>query len=203
MNELASYQSLPIEELRERVTDDLVRHYSQERVSLEDFERRTSLVTKAATRGEILTQVADLSPLPAEAGRPASAAAPAGSRGAGWKVASGGFRLSDVNIAIFSGSDYKGVWQAPRNLNSLCVFGGSNIDLRRAVVPPEGVTISCLCLFGGVDIVVPPGMRLQVRGLGVFGGFDRISNEVDDPYAPTVVVEGLALFGGVSVRVRA
>ena len=199
MNELSRYQSLPVEELREKVTDDLVRHYSQERVSLEDFERRASLVTKAATRAEILAQVADLPPLPAEdkpeRGRKAAAS--------GWKVATDAARTSDVNIAIFSGSDYKGVWQVPRNLSSLCVFGGSNIDLRRAVVPPEGVTISCLCLFGGVDIVVPPGMRLQVRGIGVFGGFDRTSNEVDDPYAPTVVVEGLALFGGVSVRVKA
>lgn len=200
MNELSRYQSLPVEELREKVTDDLVRHYSQERVSLEDFELRASLVAKAAARAEILAQVADLPPLPAE-DKPERdrKAAPA----SGWKVASGAARMSDVNIAIFSGSDYKGVWQVPRNLNSLCIFGGSNIDLRRAVVPPEGVTIRCLCLFGGVDIVVPPGMRLQVRGIGVFGGFDRTSNEVDDPYAPTVVVEGLALFGGVSVRVKA
>ena len=95
------------------------------------------------------------------------------------------------------------MWQAPRNLTTLCVFGGCNIDFRKAVVPEEGVAISCLCLFGGVDIVVPPGMRVRVRGVGIFGGFDRTANEVDDPYAPTIVVEGLALFGGVSVRVRA
>lgn len=199
MNDLSQYESLPLDRLRDKVMDDLVRHYSQERVSLEDFERRTTLVARAATKAEMLTQVADLPALSAEAGR----AATSPSKAATWRVSAGRSRPSDVSIAIFSGSDFKGVWQAPRNLTSLCVFGGSNIDLRKAVVPPEGVNISCLCLFGGVDIIVPPGMRLYVRGIGVFGGFDRTSNEVDEPEAPTVVVEGLALFGGVSVRVRA
>ncbi len=51
-------------------------------------------------------------------------------------------------------------------------------------------------------MIAPRGMRVVVRGMGVCGGFDRTSNEVDDPDAPTVVVEGIALFGGVSVRIK-
>lgn len=197
MNEMARNETVPIDELRDQVMDVLVKHYSLERVSLEEFERRTDLVSKAATKAELLRQVADLPELPDE-GRSRRQAQPSAS----WRVGSGNARPSDFSIAIFSGSDYKGVWQAPRSLTSLCVFGGSSIDLRKAVVPAEGVTISCLCIFGGVDVIVPPGMRVLVRGLGIFGGFDRTSNEVDDPYAPTIVVEGLALFGGVSVKVR-
>jgi hypothetical protein len=199
MNDLAQYENIPIEKLRDRVMDDLVKHYSLENVGLEEFERRTELVSKASNRGELIAQVADLPELPAER-REARASAPSGS--ASWRVGSANARLNDYAVAIFSGSDFKGVWQAPRNLTALCVFGGSNIDFRKAVVPEEGVTISCLCLFGGVDIVVPPGIRVRVRGIGIFGGFDRTANEVDDPCAPTIVVEGLALFGGVSVRVR-
>jgi hypothetical protein len=197
MNDPAQYESVPIEKLRDQVMDDLVKQYSLERVSLEEFERRTDLVSKGATRGELIAQLADLPDLPAErrAARPAPSSAT-------WRVSSANARPNDYSVAIFGGSDFKGVWQAPRSLTALCVFGGSNIDFRKAVVPEEGVTISCLCLFGGVEITVPPGMRVQVRGAGVFGGFDRTSNEVDDPDAPTIVVEGLALFGGVSVRVR-
>ncbi len=201
MNDIARYEAIPIDQLRDKVMDDLVKHYSLERVSLDEFERRTDLVSKAETRGELIAQVSDLPGLPAEGGERRQAKAPAGA--ASWRVGAGNARLNDFSLAIFSGSDYKGVWQAPRNLTSLCIFGGSSIDLRKAVVPPEGVTISCLCLFGGVDVIVPPGMRVHVRGMGIFGGFDRTSNEVDDPYAPTIVVEGIALFGGVSVKVRA
>jgi hypothetical protein len=200
MYDLARYDSLPIEKVRDRAMDDLVRHYSLERVDLSEFERRTDLISKAMTRGEILAQVADLPELPSEA-RETRRSAPAAASGS-WRVSSAGARANDFSIAVFGGSDHKGVWQAPRSLTTLCVFGGSSIDLRKAVVPEGGVTISCLCIFGGVDVIVPPGMRLQVRGMGIFGGFDRTSNEVDDPRAPTVFVEGLALFGGVSVKVR-
>jgi len=200
MKDLAQYESLPIEKLRDQLMDDLVRHYSQERFSLEEFERRTTHLSKAETRSELMAQVADLPSLAPEAtGRKASMA----SAQTTWRVATGSSRPNDFAVAIFSGSEFKGIWQAPRALTNLCVFGGSSIDLRRAVVPSDGLTISCLCLFGGVDIIVPPGMRLYVRGIGVFGGFDRTSNEIDDPAAPTIVIEGLALFGGVSVRVKA
>jgi hypothetical protein len=203
MNELARYESIPVEALRDRVMDDLVKHYSLERVSLEEFERRTDLVSKASTRGELIAQVADLPDLPPERREPRPYAGTASAPATTWRVSSGNARPSDFSLAIFSGSDYKGVWQAPRTLTNLCVFGGSSIDFRKAVVPADGVTVTCLCLFGGVDVIVPPGMRVQVRGVGIFGGFDRTSNEVDDPDAPTIVVEGLALFGGVSVKVRA
>jgi hypothetical protein len=176
--------------------DDLVKHYSLERVSLEEFERRTERVSKGASRGEVLAQVADLPPLrPERSAKPESASAT-------WRIAARDPRPNDFAVAVFSGTEYKGVWQAPRNLGSLCVFGGSNIDFRKAVVPAEGVTVSCLCVFGGVDIIVPPGMNVRVRGFAVFGGFDRPNHEIDDPNAPTINVEGLALFGGVSVRVR-
>jgi hypothetical protein len=39
--------------------------------------------------------------------------------------------------------------------------------------------------------------------MGIFGGFDRPNNEIDDPMAPTVVIEGIALFGGVDVKIKA
>lgn len=203
MNEVARYESIPVDQLRDAVMDDLVKHYSLERIGLEEFERRTDLISKATTRGELIAHVADLPALPAEA-REAAPYAPRGAATAAtWRVNSRNARPNDFALAVFSGSDYKGVWQAPRALTTLCVFGGSSIDFRKAVVPAEGVTVSCLCLFGGVDVIVPPGMRVLVRGVGVFGGFARTSNEVDDPDAPTIVVEGLALFGGVSVRVKA
>ena len=202
MYDIARYESVPVDELRDRVMDDLVKQYSLERLELDEFERRSSLVAKATSRGEMVAQLADLPDLPSESPGPARGTAK--TRGpAAWSISSGSVRQSDVSVAIFSGSDLKGQWRAPRHLASLSIFGGTNIDLRRAIVPADGITISCLCAFGGTDIIVPPGMRVMTRGVGIFGGFDRTDNEVDDPAAPTVVVEGLAVFGGVSVKVRA
>ena len=204
MNDIANYEGLPVAELRDRVMDDLVRQYSLERVSLDEFERRTELVSAATSRGEVLAQVADLPPLPEERpSRPAAPSRPRAAAGRGrWRVDPEGSRPSDLSLAIFGGSDYKGVWRAPRQLVSICVFGGSKIDLREAIVPPDGVSISTVCLFGGLDVIVPPGMRVATRGAGIFGGFDRTNSEPDDRDAPTVAIDGIALFGGVSVKVR-
>jgi hypothetical protein len=200
MNDLAHYETVSVEKLRDRVMDDLVKHYSLERIDLNEFERRTDLVSKASTRGELIAQVSDLPAIEEEAPkRPAQREA---ARAGSWSVATGEVKQSDLSIAIFGGSDFRGVWRAPRRLSSLCVFGGSNIDLRKAIVPEEGVTISCICAFGGADIIVPRGMRVQTKGIGIFGGFDGANNETDDPYAPTIVIEGIAVFGGVSVKIR-
>jgi hypothetical protein len=201
MNDLAIYDSIPTEKLRDRVMDDLVKHYSIENIEMEEFERRSGIVAKAASRGELIAQVADLPDLAPEEKRRSTAR---GNRSAnqGWSIATGPVRPTDMAVAIFGGSDFKGVWRAPHRLATMCIFGGANIDLRKAIVPQEGVVISCLCAFGGADVIVPPGMRVTTRGIGIFGGFDRANNEVDDPDAPTVVIEGLAVFGGVSVKIR-
>jgi hypothetical protein len=198
MNAMALYDSIPTDQLRERIIDDLVKHYSRERIDLAEFERRTELASKASSRGELIAQVADLpSPTDGPEARPRARTSPEG-----WGVAEKPARQSDFAVAVFGGSDFRGVWRAPRRLSALAVFGGSTIDLRKAIVPAEGMTISCICAFGGVDVVAPRGMRVQTRGMGIFGGFDRADNEPDDPGAPTITIEGIAVFGGVSVKIR-
>ncbi len=199
MNDLTGFETVPMEQLRDSVMEGLVRHYSLENLDLDEFERRTEQVSKATSSSELLAQISDLPELPSQRGETGTVSSTGSTS---WRIASGNVKPNDFSVAIFGGSDFRGAWQAPRNLSALCVFGGSSIDLRKAVVPAEGVTINCLCVFGGVDVIVPPGMRLHVRGMGIFGGFDRSDNQVDDPIAPTIVIEGLALFGGVSVRVR-
>jgi len=52
-----------------------------------------------------------------------------------------------------------------------------------------------------VDVIVPPGVEVVVRGVGIMGGFDHRENGVPaEPGAPRVIVTGVAFWGGVSVR---
>jgi hypothetical protein len=203
MKDLVRDESVPMEGLRDRVMDDLVKHYSLERVSLEEFERRSDRVSKAPTRDEIIAQVADLPPIDPERRKKGDIQARGAAISERRPSVYSGARESDVAIAIFGGTDFRGAWRAPRKLNSLCLFGGIKIDLRKALIPEEGLTIVCACAFGGVEVVAPPDINLVVRGMGIFGGFDRPNNEIDDPMAPTVVIEGIALFGGVDVKIKA
>lgn len=59
--------------------------------------------------------------------------------------------------------------------------------------------------MGGVQIRVPPWVRVEVHGSGFMGGFEeRLAprGERPPPDAPVLRVHGFALMGGVDVRVR-
>jgi hypothetical protein len=62
------------------------------------------------------------------------------------------------------------------------------------------VEISGFWCFGGLDIKVPEGIEVQDQIAGIFGGSEV--RDIGEPAsgAPKVVIKGVALFGGVSVK---
>jgi hypothetical protein len=72
--------------------------------------------------------------------------------------------------------------------------------MREAVFDAPLVEISGFWCFGGLDIKLPEGMQVRDETAGVFGGTDI--RDLGEPLAgaPTLVIKGLVLFGGVSVR---
>ena len=105
MNDLTSYETVPMEQLRDSVMEDLVRQYSLEHLDMDEFERRTEQVSKAISRSELLAQISDLPELPRER-RDTGKAAPAGSTT--WRINSGNVKPNDFSVAIFGGSDFRG-----------------------------------------------------------------------------------------------
>lgn len=127
--------------------------------------------------------------------------APVAASPAGWKVATETPSDHQAAVAIFGGAERKGVWRAPRHLETFCLFGGAEIDLRKAVVPREGMVIGAFAVFGGVDIIIPPDMRVEVSGMGIFGGFDHKQTDAPES-APLIRIEGLCVFGGASIKIK-
>jgi hypothetical protein len=188
-------------ELREEVLDMLTTHFSRDTIALDEFERRSQSAANADNKAKLLMLVADLPEI--EDAEPRKAAPrEALEPGGEINVNYGDAPESDHAVNIFFGSSRKGAFKAPRLMSSINIFGGMDIDLREAYIPKEGMTIRALCVFGGLDIKVPLGARLKVKGIGVFGGFDHRSNEPEDPNTPLIVVEGLAVFGGVDVKAQ-
>lgn len=105
-------------------------------------------------------------------------------------------------VAIFDGVDLASRAGAFRGGSVLAWFGGVAVDLREATLAP-GARLSVHSLFGGVAIRVPPGWRIESSLHALAGGVEVRSSESDDPAAPTLTVEGLALFGGIAVGSRA
>lgn len=50
------------------------------------------------------------------------------------------------------------------------VLGGATLDLREATLAP-GAQVDALALFGGIEVIVPQGWRVEVSGLPIFGGY--------------------------------
>jgi hypothetical protein len=59
-------------------------------------------------------------------------------------------------------------------------------------------------MFGGVHVVVPPSLAVEVQGTAIFGGFEQLhrTSSVPNPDLPVVRIHGRAIFGGVSVDTR-
>ncbi|CAN5637952.1 hypothetical protein BH24ACT15_BH24ACT15_34670 [soil metagenome] len=72
--------------------------------------------------------------------------------------------------AIFSGR--RAVCSADpfRGAVAVAVFGGVDIDLRPAVIGPEGAFVDATAAFGGVNLIVPPDWRVVMSGPAIFGG---------------------------------
>jgi hypothetical protein len=186
---------------RERVAEVLRDALAEGRLDMEEFEERLDATYKARTYGELAPITRDL---PAAGVTPPSPVSmvkePAGSGDWAGRIV-GGEGSSQWGVAIMSGFERKGRWTVPRRFTSFAFWGGGTIDLREADFADREVVINCVAIMGGVQVVVPPGVEVVVRGVGIMGGFDHREEGVrGDPGAPRVIVTGFAFWGGVGVE---
>ena len=78
-------------------------------------------------------------------------------------------------------------------------YGGGVLDLRKAVLAPEGALLRVRAVFGGGQILVPAGWRVvtSVRGLG--GISDSRPPQGRAENAPELTIEGIVVAGGFAV----
>jgi hypothetical protein len=179
---------------REQVANLLSTAYAEGRLSREEHDERVDQLMRAKTFDDLVLITRDLVVI----GSPNPVA----------RQTNSSFTIdtarqnpeTDKMIAIFGGVNRKGRWRARRNIQALALFGGMDLDLRDAIFEAPLVEISGFWCFGGLDIKVPEGIEVQDQTAGIFGGTDVRDIGDRAPGAPTLVIKGVALFGGVSVR---
>jgi hypothetical protein len=165
---------------RERAATALKEHLAQGRLTLDELADRLDRIYAAKTRGELEAVSEDL---------PGPAARPAGAK-----------RSRRFLVSFMSGIERSRRWRLAPKTTVLAIMGGAHLDLRGAEIEDESASISCISIMGGIDIVVPEGIDVEVSGFGLMGGVGDLTRGPALPGAPTLHVHAFALMGGVSVR---
>ena len=106
-------------------------------------------------------------------------------------------------VAVFGGIERRVQSQNFQGGEASAVFGGVEIDLRGAATTRDEMLLQANAIFGGVELTVPDTWDVVVRGAGVLGGYEDKTHRAPTPDGvkrPRLVIEGSAVFGGVSVK---
>lgn len=171
---------------REAVVARLNAACSEGRLTLEEFSERLERSYIARTRGELEPLLRDL---PAEGSEPASAPVRTGEQSD---------RRTEWHVTPLGGLSRRGPWRM-RDLTSITLIGGVDLDLREAQFTAREVTLTKVSVLGGVNLTVPPGVQVVVEGFSILGGRRVEVDEVPDGDAPTLRVRAFSLIGGIKV----
>jgi hypothetical protein len=180
---------------RDQVAEVMSMAFAEGRLSREEYDERLDALLKAKTFDDLVVLTRDLvvvgtpGPTTPPVPRPTYAVEPGAPSG-------------DVDrmVGIFGGAERKGKWRVRSHTQAYALFGGIDLDLREAVFESKVIEISGFWCFGGMEIKVPAGVEVRDQTSGIFGGTDLRDLGEPQPGAPVIVLKGVSLFGGVSVK---
>ncbi len=79
------------------------------------------------------------------------------------------------------------------------IFGGVECDLSNAVFT-EDCTIKVKSFFGGIKVLVPPGVNVRVNSYCVFGGVSNKQHRNFRDNEITVNIECFCMCGSIAVK---
>lgn len=201
-DEPRSSRALTLNEHRDRTIQTLIDHFAEDRLTVEEFEKRLDVAHRAGTPSDLEKLTADL-PVPASPQPPATPLHAAHPVRRPATAPNEDVRENQVLVAVMGGVEKKGRWTPARRTLVFAFMGGVELDFREAILPAGVTEITIFTIWGGVELIVPPGTRVDSSGIAIMGAFEHMAGpQPDDPDAPTIRINGLALMAGVEVHVR-
>ena len=183
-----------LEDRRQRTIDRLAAAYADDELDLDELERRVDSAERASTSEALVPLVADLPAVPEPAPTPASTAL----------VPAGEVPEQRSLVTVFGSVKRDRAWTVPRRLKVVSIFGGTDLDFRKARLGPGTTEVRVVSVMSGVRLLVPAGLPVEVEGVGILGAFEeRVADpETGDDPPSRLRVSGLALLSGVEVEDR-
>lgn len=108
-------------------------------------------------------------------------------------------------VVFLSSSNRNGDWILPRTFRVVCCMGNIELDLMSAKLAPGESQIEIRCVFGNVEITVPPEIRVDAEGHAFMGTFEQTRSAPASqwPGAPLLRIIGSVFMGAVTIKVAA
>lgn len=185
-------------EYKEKIETHLRWAYTNNHITIETLESRLSRLYSTDSLSELTGLTEDLPPMPGSEDR---------KTGDTYQWERDRYdsipkqrRKSQTFFAFMSGSGRKGSWAAPREINTISLMGGVELDFRQASFPRETVTLNCLALMGGLTVLVPPGVTVSSTVIPLMGGCENKTDEHGT--GPHIQIRGLVIMGGIEIKTK-
>lgn len=160
--------------------------FAEGRLADAEFDERMRSALAARTHADLDELLADL---------PASSV-PIAPRPATANVS--GPKPGKYAVAYKRGIRHAGRWRVPGRFRTIVYKGSGELDLRAAELTEPITTILAVAYKSDIEIIVPPGVRVEVNGFGVARDEDWAGELAAD--APIVHVRAFAYKGIVETR---
>ena len=106
-------------------------------------------------------------------------------------------------VVFLSSSNRNGDWILPRLFRVVACLGNIELDLTSAKLGPGESHIEIRCVFGNVEITVPPEIRVDAEGHAFMGTFEHTRSALSTRWsdAPLLRITGSVLMGAVTIKV--
>jgi hypothetical protein len=196
----------PLESARERVVLELSNLFAEDRIPMEELDRRLELAYAASSVTDLEKLLTDLEPMP-----PAIADDPrvAAQR---WQPAAQPPVIRDASelavprgqkriLAFLSESKRRGTWIVAPYVDVVAVMGSLVIDMRDATFTSRVVEMDLSVVMAQVTIIIPRGMRVIDDATAIMAqhNFDEHTRGADTD-APVLRLTGWSTMAEVTVR---
>jgi hypothetical protein len=107
-------------------------------------------------------------------------------------------------VAFLSSINQEGDWILPRLFRIVSFMGNAELDLTSVRIGAGESHVEIRCMWGNVEITVPPDVRVEVDGHPLLAVFEvaRSAPSTLSPDAPLVRITGSAFMGAVTINVK-
>ncbi len=107
--------------------------------------------------------------------------------------------LADYS-AIFGGQELNLSGENFKGADVTAIFGSVSLDLRQAIIK-EDLYMTATAIFGGIEIMVPTNVRVEITATPIFGAATNKSNPPLSEENPiTLYINSTNIFGGTEIK---